>query len=110
MDRARQYFGYDESFLNDQAICDEIDELRFSKDFTFLDEFFSSEGGASGGSDPGEYAGDYEEVEVEDIDVEGVFFKELTLPEIPAFDMGDIPTREFSCDDLFPQLVLVVDS
>mmetsp|Transcript_84099 Transcript_84099/g.126082 ORF Transcript_84099/g.126082 Transcript_84099/m.126082 type:complete len:1454 (+) Transcript_84099:272-4633(+) len=35
----REYFGFDPDFINDVQICDDIEQLRFSRDFTFLEEF-----------------------------------------------------------------------
>jgi hypothetical protein len=37
---ARQYFGFDEYFIHDVQICADLGQLRFSKDFDFLNEFF----------------------------------------------------------------------
>lgn len=37
---AREYFGFDPDFINDIQICDDIEQLRFSRDFTFLEAFF----------------------------------------------------------------------
>ena len=85
--RTRQYLGYHKNFLNDAAICEEVYELRFSKDFAYLDEFFGSGDGGGDGDDPGSV---YEEVEVEsleeieDIEVEGLEFEQLEVAEITA--------------------------
>ena len=89
--RAREYFGYNENFLNDAGICNELRELRFSKDFAFIDEFFSSEGGGGPGdeNDQNKPEPEYEEVEVEDIDVEGVFIEELPLPEVQTLTLEE---------------------
>jgi hypothetical protein len=37
---AKQYFGFDAFFLNDDQICEDILQLRNSRDFDFLDAFF----------------------------------------------------------------------
>ena len=47
-------------------------------------------GGDGGGSEHGDVAGGYTDVEVEDIEVEGVFVQELDLPDLPYFDLGKI--------------------
>ena len=51
--KLRNYFGFDEFFINEEAICEDVDQLKYSKDFDFLNEFFGqgSDGG-SGGGDP----------------------------------------------------------
>jgi len=36
----RNYFGFDELFINDKQICEDITQLKYSRDFDFLDEFF----------------------------------------------------------------------
>jgi hypothetical protein len=38
--KAREYFGFDASFVNDLKICTDIKQFQNSKDFDFLDEFF----------------------------------------------------------------------
>ena len=48
--RARNYFGFDENFINDQAICDDIDQLKYSKSFKFLEDMYGSNGSSSSGS------------------------------------------------------------
>ena len=50
---ARQYFGYDPNFVNDEHICDDVRQLRFSRDFAFLDNFFNQgDDDADGDADP----------------------------------------------------------
>jgi hypothetical protein len=44
---ARQYFGFDENFLDDKKICADIEQLRFTKEFSFLDEFFNQGSGGA---------------------------------------------------------------
>ena len=39
--KTREYFGFDEYFVNDGQICDDIEQLRYTRDFAFMDEFFS---------------------------------------------------------------------
>ena len=48
----RMYFGFDENFINDRQICEDVEQLRFAKDFEFLNEFFNqgSDVAAGGGS------------------------------------------------------------
>jgi hypothetical protein len=43
---AREYFGFDAHFLNDDQVCEDIYQLRFTDDFDFLNEFFNQ--GSSG--------------------------------------------------------------
>ena len=35
----REFFGFDAGFINDQQICDDVEQLRFSRDFSFLETF-----------------------------------------------------------------------
>ena len=35
----RMFFGFDPDFINDIQICDDIEQLRFSRDFMFLATF-----------------------------------------------------------------------
>ena len=46
----RNYLGFDEFFINDAQICEDVEQLKFSRDFDFLDEFFKqgSDGWDSG--------------------------------------------------------------
>ena len=37
---ARGYFGFDKNFINDATICQEVGELRSSRNFDFLNTFF----------------------------------------------------------------------
>ncbi|CAB9498733.1 expressed unknown protein [Seminavis robusta] len=46
--RARAYFGFDELFVNDAQICDDIKQLKYTVDFTFLDEFLKQGSPAPG--------------------------------------------------------------
>ena len=46
--RARNYFGFDATFTYDQAICEDVSQLRYTKNFEFLQEFFNQ------GSEDGE--------------------------------------------------------
>ena len=39
--RAREYFGFPESFVNDKQICIDILQFRNTRDFDFIDEFFN---------------------------------------------------------------------
>ena len=50
---AREYFGFEEDFIDDEQICDDVDQLRFSRDFDFINEFY----GGSGGGDDDDGAG-----------------------------------------------------
>ena len=51
--KLRNYFGFDEFFINEEAICEDVDQLKYSKDFDFLNEFFGQgSAGGSGGGDP----------------------------------------------------------
>ena len=83
--RTREYFGYDEYYLNDDAICDEIYELRFSKDFDFLNEFFGGKPSGAGRS-AGDNSGFYARLPT----VDGLEFDPITPPFTPTFDLGDI--------------------
>jgi hypothetical protein len=48
--RAREYFGFQDNFINDLQICEDIGQLALTKDFEILNEFFNQ--GSSG--PPGE--------------------------------------------------------
>ena len=51
--KAREYFGFDATFINDDTVCAEVDELRHSRDLDWMDEFFgqgTSETTAPGGT------------------------------------------------------------
>ena len=39
--RVRNYFGFDEMFVHDIAVCEDVEQLKYTKDFTFMDEFFN---------------------------------------------------------------------
>jgi hypothetical protein len=39
--QAREYFGFDANFVNDKQICRDINQLRNTRDFEFLEEFFN---------------------------------------------------------------------
>jgi len=47
---AREYFGYDKDFLDDERVCDDVWQMRMTDDFDFLDEFYNqgSDGGVDG--------------------------------------------------------------
>lgn len=40
--RAREYFGFEESFINDKQICEDVKQLQYTKDFEFLNDFFGN--------------------------------------------------------------------
>ncbi|CAB9525265.1 TECPR [Seminavis robusta] len=82
--RARQYFGYDARFLNDQAICDDIHELRLSKDFSFMDEFLGGQADG-GGTAPGNTTGDYTELNIAPLTI-----IEIAPPPVPDFKLGKV--------------------
>ena len=51
--KAREYFGFDATFINDDTVCAEVDELRHSRNMDWMDEFFgqgTSETTAPGGT------------------------------------------------------------
>jgi hypothetical protein len=50
--RAREYFGFPDTYTNDQQICEDIGELRNTRNFEILEGFFS--GSSGGGSDSGD--------------------------------------------------------
>jgi len=68
--RARNYFGFDQTFVYDEGICEDIEQLQYTKDFAFIEEFFDNEGGGCGAAGCNNEIGD-----------------ELTLE---AFVLGDI--------------------
>ncbi|CAB9501422.1 activity domain protein [Seminavis robusta] len=37
----RAYFGFDETFINDKQVCRDVEQLKHTRDFAFLDEYFS---------------------------------------------------------------------
>lgn len=49
--KTREYFGFDDSFSNDKQICEDILQLQYARDFSFLDDFF---GAGEDGPAPGE--------------------------------------------------------
>lgn len=51
--KVRGYFGFDEFFVNDVQICEDIEQLKFARDFDFLNEFFAKGSGGEEGSDSG---------------------------------------------------------
>jgi hypothetical protein len=46
--RAREYFGFDENFINDDQICKDVEQFTNTRDFAFLDEFFDQGDQSSG--------------------------------------------------------------
>jgi hypothetical protein len=38
--RARDYFGFDDDFINDEQICEDVEQLRNTRDFKLLESFF----------------------------------------------------------------------
>lgn len=38
--QAREYFGFQGSYINDVNVCGEIEQLKYTNDFGFLDRFF----------------------------------------------------------------------
>jgi hypothetical protein len=42
--RAREYFGFDANFVNDNQICTDVNQFKNTKDFEFLEEFFKQGG------------------------------------------------------------------
>lgn len=51
--RAREYFGFEANFPNDGIICDNVDELKGTDDFSILEEFAESGSNAPGGPPTG---------------------------------------------------------
>ena len=49
--KTREYFGFEETFVNDLQICEDIEQLKFERDFTFLDDFFNQGAALSDGDD-----------------------------------------------------------
>jgi hypothetical protein len=49
---ARKYFGFDENFINDKQICEDIEQLKYSRDFDFLQAFFGQGADEPPGDDP----------------------------------------------------------
>ena len=88
----RKFFGYDEKFLNDAAICAEIKELRYTNNFEHLNNFFGTDSpGAYGGagSTASDYAAGFTPIEVVDLEVDPV-----EPPDIPAFVLAEINEGE----------------
>jgi hypothetical protein len=52
--RAREYFGFDEYFVNDKNICEDIVQFQNSRDFKFLDNFFNQGSSEGESNDPGD--------------------------------------------------------
>lgn len=91
----RQFFGYDEMFINDAAICAEIRELRHTRNFEHLNSFFGddSAGAYNGaGSTASDYAAGFTPITVDELDVEPV-----EPPDIPGFLLAEINEGTFSC-------------
>ena len=54
---ARKYFGFNENYIYDSGICMDIDQLKSTPDFRFLDTFFNQGwGDGSGGSEETPFA------------------------------------------------------
>ena len=53
--QVRGYFGFAENFIHDEAICQDIEQLKFSRDFEFLQEFFNQGDKVSGPDPSGEH-------------------------------------------------------
>ncbi|CAB9523634.1 expressed unknown protein [Seminavis robusta] len=45
--KTRRYFGFDALFINDNQICEDIEQLKFTRNFDDLNEFFGSGSGVS---------------------------------------------------------------
>lgn len=75
----REYFGHQDGFINDLQVCDDIQQMKHSRDFAFLDGFYGqgSGGDDSGGGDNGGEDG---------------CSCQTASPTIPAIDT-DAPTR-----------------
>jgi hypothetical protein len=54
--KGRNYYGFDEYFINDHQICEDIKQLRDTRDFAFMDEFYAQGSDTSSSSSglPGE--------------------------------------------------------
>ena len=74
---ARQYFGVHPLMVNDRQVCDDMEQLRFTRDFSFLDEFYGM----------GENSPD-------DVDLSKLVTPELALIEIEVADLEDIEFGE----------------
>ena len=51
--RARNYFGFEDFYINDDGICGDIEQLKLSKNFDFLEEFFNQGSDSGGEGDDG---------------------------------------------------------
>jgi hypothetical protein len=51
--RAREYFGFEAKFPNDDQICEDVNELRNTRDLEILEGFFSASGGPGNGGGTG---------------------------------------------------------
>ena len=52
--KTKEYFGFKASFVNEKEICNEIKQLKYTRDFDFLAEFFAQGSGGGGGGPNGE--------------------------------------------------------
>jgi hypothetical protein len=72
----REYFGVHPLMVNDRQVCDDMEQLRFSRDFSFLDEFY----GVGTKTLP--------------VDLSKLETPELALIEIEVMDLEDIELGE----------------
>jgi hypothetical protein len=92
---AREFFGYDATFTNDAEICDNVKQLRNTRNFDQLDSFYgqgsSGDGdddGGGGGDDGGAAGDDFDfpdEFEATELSIEftaeAIFTKTIDEPD-----------------------------
>jgi hypothetical protein len=78
--RTREYFGFHPLMVNDRQVCNDMEQLRFSRDFSFLDEFYGM--------------GDQNSQEVLDVDLSKLDTPELALIEVKVADLEEIVLGE----------------
>ena len=77
--QVREYLGFDDTFVNDRQICEDLVQLRHSRDFSFIDEFY------------GQGKPDTPEVpELPIVEIAPIETAELTVPVIPQFTLQEI--------------------
>ena len=54
----RNYFGFDDTFLNDNAICEDVYQMRYSRSFDFLEDFFGDSGSSTAQTGSGDGTGE----------------------------------------------------
>ena len=85
--RARAYFGFAENFINDDAVCEDVEQLKHVKDFDFLQELFGQ--GVPSAPSP----------------TNAPVFVPTEAPEVEPFVLGEVNDGEFVLTEGIMELV-----